>query len=175
MKKFAYYAAMLAAVPLAVTASVEAFAQTAPAATQSPVTLTSDVKIERVTVGPDGKEVVTLHAPKSVVVVPGDKVLFTLEVTNTGAAPATGFRATNPLPAPVQFVSVSEDWAEVSVDGGTSYGKLAALKVKAAPAEGAAPVERAAEAADVTHVRWVFADAIAPGAKRSISYRGVIK
>lgn len=155
------------------------YAQTAaapqPAVAASPVTLTSDVKIERVEVDANGKEKISLYAPKQVVVVPGDKVVFTLEVTNTGAQPASGFRATNPMPGPVQFVSVAEDWAEVSVDGGASWGKLAALKVKTTPADGSAPTERAADIADVTHVRWVFADAIAPGAKRKISYRGVIK
>jgi uncharacterized repeat protein (TIGR01451 family) len=148
---------------------------TAPAAAPSPVTLTSDVKIERVVVDAAGKETVTLHTPKSVVVVPGDKVLFTLEVKNTGAQPAAGFRATNPMPGPVQFVSVAEEWAEVSVDGGNVWGKLAALKVKTVPADGAAPTERAADIADVTHVRWIFPEAIAPGGTRKISYRGVIK
>jgi uncharacterized repeat protein (TIGR01451 family) len=175
MKNFVYYAAAVLALPMAVMASTEALAQTAPAAAPSPVTLTSDVKIERVEVDAAGKETVTLHAPKSVVVLPGDKVIFTLEVTNTGSQPAAGFRATNPMPGPVQFVSVAEDWAEVSVDGGTNWGKLAALKVKTAPADGTAPVERAADIADVTHVRWIFPDAIAPGGKRKISYRGVIK
>jgi uncharacterized repeat protein (TIGR01451 family) len=152
-----------------------AYAQTAPAQTASPVTLTSDVKIERVEVDAAGKEKVSLYAPRQVVVVPGDKVLFTLEVTNTGAQPAAGFRATNPMPGPVQFVSVAEDWAEVSVDGGKVWGKLAALKVKTSPIDGTAPVDRAADFADVTHVRWIFPDAIAPGGKRTISYRGVIK
>lgn len=179
MKNFTYYAAAVLMLPMAVMASAEALAQTAPAsataAQPSPVTLTSDVKIERVETDASGKETVTLHAPKSVVVVPGDKVLFTLEVKNTGAQPAAGFRATNPMPGPVQFVSVSEDWAEVSVDGGTNWGKLAALKVKSVPADGSAPVERAADLADVTHVRWIFPDTIAPGGTRKISYRGVIK
>ena len=146
-----------------------------PAVAPSPVTLTSDVKIERVELDAAGKEKISLYAPKSVVVVPGDKVVFTLEVMNTGALPAAGFRATNPMPAPVQFVSVAEDWAEVSVDGGNNWGKLAALKVKTVPTDGTAPVERSADIADVTHVRWIFADAIAPGGKRKISYRGVIK
>jgi uncharacterized repeat protein (TIGR01451 family) len=144
-------------------------------AAPSPVALTSDVKIERVTVDASGKEQVTLHAPKSVVVVPGDKVLFTLEVVNNGSDPASGFRATNPIPAAVKFTSVAEDWADVSVDGGATWGKLAALKVKAKNADGTADVDRAAVGADVTHVRWVFADAIAPGAKRAISYRGEVR
>jgi uncharacterized repeat protein (TIGR01451 family) len=146
-----------------------------PTATSSPVTLSSDVKIERVAIDAAGKEKVTLHAPKDVVVVPGDKVVFRLQVTNTGAVPATGFRATNPMPGSVQFVSVAQDWAEVSVDGGVQFGKLAALKVKSAPAVGGPAVQRAADVADVTHVRWVFPDAIAPGGTRQISYRGVIK
>lgn len=168
------YALALAGVMLSATAIVStgASAQTAAA---SPVTLTSEVKIERTEIDAAGKETVKLFAPQQVVVVPGDQVVFTLEVVNTGSEPASGFRATNPMPGPVQFVSVAEDWAEVSVDGGTNWGKLAALKVKATPAPDAAEVERSADAADVTHVRWVFADTIAPGAKRTISYRGVIK
>lgn len=173
MKTLSVFAA--AALLLSGVAHAQGAAAPAPVAAPSPVTLTSDVKIERVEVDASGKEKITLHAPKSVVVVPGDKVLFTLEVTNTGAQPAAGFRATNPMPGPVQFVSVAEDWAEVSVDGGTNWGKLAALKVKTVPADGTAPVERAADLADVTHVRWLFPDAIAPGGTRKISYRGVIK
>jgi uncharacterized repeat protein (TIGR01451 family) len=162
----------LSALPASGIVATAAQAQNA---APSPVALTSDVKIERVTVDASGKEQVTLHAPKSVVVVPGDKVLFTLEVINNGAEPAGGFRATNPIPAAVKFTSVAEDWADVSVDGGTTWGKLAALTVKAKNAEGTADVERAAAAADVTHVRWVFAEAIAPGARRAISYRGEVR
>lgn len=162
--------ALAAAVLAASTASAHA-----QAATAQPVTLTSEVKIERVETDAAGKEKVTLYTPKDIAVVPGDKVVFVLEVVNTGTAPAAGFRATNPMPGAVQFSSVSEEWAEVSVDGGTNWGKLAALKVKAKAADGIAQVERAAGAEDVTHVRWIFPDAIAPGATRKLSYRGVVK
>lgn len=164
---------ILASAPVtALLAPTAAYAQTA---APSPVTLTSDVKIERVETDAAGKEKITLYTPKDVAVVPGDTVVFTLEVTNTGSQPAAGFRATNPMPAAVKFTSVAEDWAEVSVDGGTNWGKLATLKVKAKDAAGTAEVERSATAEDVTHVRWVFADAIAPGAKRTISYRGAVR
>jgi uncharacterized repeat protein (TIGR01451 family) len=145
------------------------------AAVAQPVTLTSDVKIERVEVDASGKEKITLYTPKDVAVVPGDKVVFTLEVVNTGNLPAAGFRATNPMPGAVQFASVAEDWAEVSVDGGKGWGKLGALKVRTKDSQGATEVERAAGPEDVTHVRWVFAEAIAPGASRKLSYRGVVK
>lgn len=164
---------ILASAPMA--ASLAPTAVHAQATAPSPVTLTSDVKIERVETDTAGKEKVTLYTPKDVAVVPGDTVVFTLEVTNTGSQPAAGFRATNPMPAAVKFTSVAEDWADVSVDGGTNWGKLPTLKVKAKDAAGTAEVERAANPEDVTHVRWVFADVIAPGAKRTISYRGVVK
>ena len=152
----------------------QARAQTQKAAA-SPVILRSDVKIERTETDTSGKEKITLHTPKDVAVVPGDNVVFSLFVKNGGAEPAVGFKATNPMPAAVSFASVAEDWAEVSVDGGKNWGKLAELKVKAKDATGTAEIDRPATPDDVTHVRWVFSDAIAPGSERTLSYRGIVK
>lgn len=159
--------AMLAGSVLAGSAN----AQTA----KPPVTLSSDVKIERTERDAAGKEKLVLRDPKDVVVVPGDNVIFTLNVNNSGAVAASGFRATNPIPQPVTFVAVSEDWAEVSVDGGTNWGKLASLKVKSKAEDTGTEQIRMAGPEDVTHVRWVFANAIAPSSNRSVSYRGVVK
>ena len=164
--------AMLSGSMLAMAGSARA--QVVPAA-KPPVSLSSDVKIERVERDATNKEKVALRDPKDVVVVPGDKVVFTLNVSNAGTVAASGFRATNPIPAPVTFVAVTEDWAEVSVDGGASWGKLASLMVKSKAADTGVEALRDAVPDDVTHVRWVFADAIAPGTKSSVSYRGVVK
>lgn len=162
MFKAASHLAPLALILSGIALTVPAaMAQTA---ARSPVTLSSDVQIERIETDAAGKETAKLYAPGAVSVVPGDKVVFTLKVVNTGAEPAAGFRATNPMPDAVQFSSVAEDWAEVSVDGGTLWGKLANLKAKAKDAAGTANVERAATEQDVTHVRWVFPDAIGAGA-----------
>ncbi|NJM51005.1 MAG: hypothetical protein HC843_09120 [Sphingomonadales bacterium] len=153
----------------------------------SPVTLSSKAMIERSEAGQDGVQKLVLKDPSEVIVVPGDRVVFTLSYENNGSEAATGFRATNPMPGPIQFISAGEDWAEMSVDGGATWGRLEQLKiteeVKAAEegSEGqeqsapAQPVTRAADAKDVTHVRWVFADPIPAGAKGSISFRGVVK
>jgi uncharacterized repeat protein (TIGR01451 family) len=173
------YAAVLALAALsgwglAVAQAHAATVVPAPATTPA-VTIASEAMIERVVLGPDGSEKLILKKPGEVVVVPGDKVVFTLTYQNKGAEPASGFKATNPMPGPVQFIEAAQDWADVSVDGGANWGKLDTLKVMAAPAEGAAAVERAATPADVTHVRWVFAKPIAAGSKGSISFRGVIK
>jgi len=157
-----------------VIAASQAQAQSA-TSSKSPVNLASEVRIERVVVDATGKETITLLEPKDVIVVPGDRVVFTLNVTNTGAEPASGFRATNPIPGPVTFVSAAEDWAEISVDNGANWGKLAAMSVKAKAADTGVEITRAATAEDVTHVRWVFSNPIAPGAKTAVSYRGVVK
>lgn len=157
-----------------VLAAGEARGQAATAA-KSPVNLSSDVKIERTIIDAAGKETTVLRAPKDVIVVPGDRVVFTLNVSNSGAEAAAGFRATNPIPGPVTFIEVTEDWAEISVDGGINWGKLAAMTVKVKAADTGIETTRAATAEDVTHVRWVFADVIAPGTRTAVSYRGVVK
>lgn len=168
--------AVLLLVSVAATTATPAFAAPESAlAFANSVVLTSEAMIERTEVDANGKESQTLKHPKDVIIVPGDRVIFTLRYVNKGAEPATGFRATNPLPGPVQFISVAEDWAEVSVDGGVSWGKLADLKVAVKGPEAAANAVRPAAAEDVTHVRWVFAAAIPAGGEGSVSYRGLIK
>jgi uncharacterized repeat protein (TIGR01451 family) len=154
------------------------------------VSLTSTALIERRSVDAAGKETVQFKTPSEVLVVPGDKVVFTLTYINNGSEPATAFRAVNPMPGAIQFLSTAQDWAEVSVDGGNIWGKLSDLRVAqnnpassdATPVEGQKPsvpgplaVSRAATAEDVTHIRWVFVDAIAAGAKGELSYSGVVK
>lgn len=153
----------------------QAQAQMSQPAAASPVTLRSDVKIERTERDANGIAKTVLLTPKDIAVVPGDNVIFTLYVNNSGSEPVVGFKAINPMPAAVNFASVWEDWAELSVDGGKVWGKLADLKVKTKNPDGTAISERAATPADVTHVRWVFAEAIAPGAEGILSYRGVVK
>ncbi len=150
-------------------------AGTARAQSASPVSIVSEAQIERTEIGKDGKELIVRKKPNEVVVVPGDKVVFTLSYANNGTTPAAGFRATNPMPAPVQFLAAMEDWAEVSVDGGKNWGKLSTLSVPVKADASRTDSVRPASVEDVTHVRWVFGSAIAPGAKGTVSYRGVIK
>jgi hypothetical protein len=156
-------------------AAAALFVMSAPAAAApANVALVSVAQIERTETGTDGREHTIMKNPADVIIVPGDRVVFTLKYHNQGIEPANGFRATNPMPGPVQFISAAEDWAEVSVDGGKNWGKLGALTVQAKAPDGTS-VTRAAAPEDVTHVRWVFASSIAPGSEGQVSYRGVIK
>lgn len=170
-----YYAVALAGA--ACIGSLAAYAAPANAQTANAarVVLVSDALIERTEIGADGKEKSTLKKPADVIITPGDRVIFTLKYKNQGALPANAFRATNPMPGPVQFISAVEEWAEVSVDGGKVWGKLADLTVQAKSADGLIDVVRAAAVEDVTHVRWVFPNAIPPGGEGTLSYRGVVK
>lgn len=131
------------------------------------VTLSSHAFVEKVKPGPNGKPVTVLEEPR--LVTPGDKLVFELSYRNQGAQPATGFVITDPIPSAVTFAGAASPGAVYSVDGGRTWGPLAALRV--ATANGAS---RPATAADVTTVRWNF-PAIPAGAGGKVSFRGVVK
>jgi uncharacterized repeat protein (TIGR01451 family) len=146
---------------LALLAPVAAFAADA-------VSLSSKVFVERVRQEADGKTRVVREEPG--IVTPGDKIVILLSYRNNGAAPATGFVVTNPIPSSVAFAGGESEGAIVSVDGGKSWGPLASLRI--ANADG---TSRPAGQADVTHIRWTFARPIAAGASGQLSFRGVVK
>lgn len=131
------------------------------------VSLSSQVLVERVKPDANGKPVTVLEEPA--VVTPGERLVFKLDYRNAGAQPATGFVVTNPIPESIAFVSAEGD-AVVSVDGGKQWGPLASLQVKQADG-----TLRAAQPADVTHIRWSFAQPIAAGSAGHLSFRGVVK
>lgn len=146
------------------------FALLAPVAASAAqdVSLTTKVLVERVKTGADGKPVTVREEPG--VVTPGDRLVFVLGYRNGGAEPATGFILTNPIPPSVAFTGSDDASATVSVDGGKSWGALASLKV--VQADG---TSRPAVAADVTHIRWSFGQAIAAGKGGELSFRGVVE
>lgn len=139
-----------------------------PALAASPVAIDNSVFVERVATTADGQRKVTLEEPK--VVIPGDNLVFVLNYRNTGAAAANQFVITNPLPAAIQYRAEASDAAEVSVDGGKNWGRLAAMTVRGT--DGSA---RPATDADVTHLRWAFSQPVPAGASGKILFRGKVK
>lgn len=114
-----------------------------------------------------GKSQTSLKAPSTIL--PGDKLIFETNYRNTGTATATKVVLTNPVPAGVIYSGDSSPGAQVSVDGGRSFGDLATLKVADVAAGG-----RLARHADVTTIRWIV-PSIAPGASGSLKYRGIVR
>jgi uncharacterized repeat protein (TIGR01451 family) len=132
------------------------------------VALTSSVFVEKTVPQADGKSRLVLEEPR--VVVPGDRLVFVLAYKNMGAKPATDFVVTNPMPGAVAYQGTGDTGAIVSIDGGRSWGTLAALKVR--KADGSV---RAAYPEDVTHVRWAMKAPIPVGAAGKLSFRGVVR
>ena len=132
------------------------------------VALSTHVMVEHLKKGPDGKPVMVREEPKHVV--PGDTLIFDLSYRNTGVQPATGFTITDSLPKDVAFAGGESEGATFSVDGGRTWGPLAALRI-AQPNGGS----RTATLADVTHVRWALARPIPAGSTGSVSFRGTVK
>lgn len=155
---------LLIAAALAIAAP--AFAQSAP----SDVSLTSKIFIAREVTDESGKKSNKLFDPDKAPVTPGEALVVMLEYRNGGTRPATNFVIDNPIPGAVSFTGVEQPWAVVSVDGGKTYGALAALKVK-----GADGALRPALPGDVTHVRWKIAQPIAPGAGGRVMFFGTVK
>jgi uncharacterized repeat protein (TIGR01451 family) len=115
----------------------------------------------------NGTERKTLVEPK--VVVPGDRLLFSVSYRNSGEKPVNDFVLTNPLPQGVMLAPDGTAGLDVSVDAGKSWGKLAQLSVP--DGQGG---RRAALASDVTHVRWALAP-IAPGASGTVKFYAIVR
>lgn len=142
------------------------FAPTIAGAT-STVALKSAVFVERATTTPDGKAKIELRAASTVS--PGDKLVFILTYRNESSRPVPDVIITNPVPAPVAFDGTAAT-ADVSVDGGRTWGPLRSLIVK--DDSGAA---RSAMPFDVTHIRWAITKPLPPGATGRLSFKGTVR
>lgn len=147
-----------------------AFLAIAPAAAQGTGALTSKIELEKVAAATDGGESITTYIEPDVVV-PGDRVRVTLTFANHGSAPASGINITNPIPDGLVFDGTADakDFS-VSVDGAKAFGAIDALTVTAPDA-----AARPATAADVTHVRWIWTDAIGVHQSRSVAFFARVK
>jgi uncharacterized repeat protein (TIGR01451 family) len=155
---------------LACAAAVSLAAPVQPLAAQDAapaVTVDGDIKSEKSVTGADGKTSIELVEPASFL--PGDRLIFGQNFSNTSASEVTNFVITNPLPQAVRLAPDADPALDVSVDGGKSWGKLAALSLTNSDG-----TTRPATQADVTHVRWVLAS-IAPGASGRVAFPVIIR
>jgi uncharacterized repeat protein (TIGR01451 family) len=152
--------------------SLEVFAFTAMAAAEGTLELTNEV-FQEVEKKDDAGKVRVERVPAAKAV-PGSEVIYVITYRNVGTQPAENVVVSNPVPAELAYKGdagfVRNGAIEVSVDGGASYGALEALRVSAADG-----TTRAAQASDVTNVRWKVRGAVRPGQQGSVSYRAVIR
>lgn len=156
-----YFTKLLIAAMAFTGLSQPAFAQ------EQPITLSGDVKLVKVEQVEGGEDKVTLVAPE--VIVPGDRLLFTTDYSNSGAEVVTDFVVTNPVPAAVRLAPDADADLSVSVNGGADWGPLAELSVTEEDGN-----TRPAQHADVTHIRWVLAS-VQPGETGRLEYPAIIR
>jgi uncharacterized repeat protein (TIGR01451 family) len=119
-----------------------------------------------------GREVVKLIPADRLV--PGDRVIYTLEVRNMSATPLDAPTVSHPVPEHAQYVADSAvgPGAAVtySVDGGRTFDRPENLKVPAP--DGAV---RPAIAADYTDIRWQLKNSLKPNSVAFVRFRAVVK
>jgi uncharacterized repeat protein (TIGR01451 family) len=107
-------------------------------------------------------------------VVPGDEVIYTLAVRNTGAAAVAAPTVTKAVPEHTVYIADSAvgPGAEVSysVDGGRTFDRAENLTV-----QGADGHPRPALAADITHIRWQLKNSLQSNSVAFVRFRAVVK
>lgn len=107
-------------------------------------------------------------------VVPGDEVIYTLEVRNAGPVAADALAFAIPIPQHMVYVANSAvgPGAEVSysVDGGRSFDKPENLVI-----HGAEGKSRPAAPSDYTHIRWVLRNTLKVGSVAMARFRAVLQ
>ncbi|MCH8116701.1 MAG: DUF11 domain-containing protein [Proteobacteria bacterium] len=106
------------------------------------------------------------------IVVPGERVVYTITFRNVGEEPADNVVITNPIDDSLTYVDGSAFGPgmdiQFSVDGGVVFAPADDLTVTE---DG---VERPAVAADFTHVRWVMQNELAVGAQGTARFTTVL-
>ncbi|MDB5715761.1 MAG: hypothetical protein JWO15_3158 [Sphingomonadales bacterium] len=131
--------------------------------------VTNTILVQQRVAVADGTTRVTLVPANHVV--PGDRVVFRIAYHNEVGQPINGVVLNTPVPANLAYRGPAEGSPvpEVSVDG-KSFGPLATLKVI-----GAQGHWRAAQAQDVTHVRWVRSGAVPVNGAGQYAFEAVLK
>jgi uncharacterized repeat protein (TIGR01451 family) len=136
-----------------------------------PLAVRAIAEVESRTPG-NGREVVKLIPADRVV--PGDRVIYTLEVRNTGAATVESPTVTHRVPEHMLYVANSAvgPGAEVtfSVDGGRSFGRAESLVVN-----GQDGGPRPAVAADYTDIRWQLKNSLKANSVAFVRFRALVK
>lgn len=109
-------------------------------------------------------------------VVPGDVLIYTVEVRNTGQYSVESAIVIQPIPRHTMYVADSAVGPGVdvdySVDGGRSFDTAEKLK---SPATALAARSQRASAADYTHIRWRLHNRLKPQSIAFVRFRAQVK
>jgi hypothetical protein len=137
----------------------------APAWAAEPVAVANQVYVEREVASDAGKARVLEPASA---LRRGDRLVYVLS-WKAAQTRAERFTITNPLPRTVAYQRSAHGRELVSVDGGRSWGKLEALRVR----DGGR--WRDATPEDVTHIRWHVPAQLAMMGKGQLTWSGIVR
>jgi len=141
-------------------------------AQQGSLEVKNEVLREVETIAADGTKLTQVKPAGTVL--PGHEIIYLTTVKNIGKQPAENVVVDNPIPEHTHFKSNSMFGSgtrvEASVDGGKQFASFEALQVTAADGS-----KRAAEARDVTNLRFVMIDPLPPGKERRVGFRAVLR
>jgi hypothetical protein len=147
-------------------ATLAALIAGAPLAQAAPVTIANTVFVEREVAIGNGSSAKVLEPARTLR--RGDRLVY---VVSWRAPQARGehLTITNPLPRTIAYERSADGDEDVSVDGGRSWGKLDALRVR----DGS--VWRYATPQDVTHVRWNVPPQLALAGSGRLTWSGIVR
>ncbi len=109
---------------------------------------------------PDGRTATLAPADR---VVPGDTVIYTLEVRNPGPGPVQGATVTYPVPEHMRYLADS------------AVGPGAVVTVSADDGRVFEAPDRLTAAADCTHIRWHLGNTLKAHSVAFLRFRAVVK
>lgn len=132
----------------------------------------NEVLREVETIAADGSKILQIKPAGTIL--PGHEVIYLTTVKNIGKQPAENVVVDNPIPEHTRFKSNSTfgqgTRLEASVDGGKQFARFESLQVTAADGS-----KRAAEARDVTNLRFILTEALPPGSERRVGFRAILQ
>ena len=138
----------------------------------SALTASQTIQKEIITTNADGTQTVAYESAETVI--PGERVVYTVNFENNRDEVETNLVLTMPVPAEVKYVEgTASDESGVltfSADGGAKFAARDALVVENEAGEAVN-----ASADDITHIRWVVAGPVNPGETGAISFTGILK
>lgn len=136
------------------------------------ITLTNKAFKQIIKKDKDGN--ITYDYVKPELALPGDVILYTILVENMGADLAEDIVINNPVPNNSKYRSASATGKGTkitfSIDNGETFDVPEKLIVKDKDGK-----ESIAKAEIYTHIRWVYAEPLAPGDKKEVSFKTEIK
>lgn len=130
------------------------------AVARQPVEISRAVYVERKVPKPDGRVIRALEPAYELR--RGDQVVLMLEWS---APVRDGFMVSSRVPRDLAFRRAGGMEAEVSIDGGRSFGTLESLRIG----------DRRATPEDVTHLRWRVTEADAANGRGLLTYSAIVR